>query len=393
MNTTTTICSIDLKETGAVLTWSDGFSSFYHYVWLRDCCYCSSCGDGFSSNRFLHPSDVPLDVKPREFEQITPTSLKIIWHQGDHESHYDVDWLRRHSYDDDSRKSRFREIKTWRAEISSCLPSVHYQDACQTDSLRLSLYRHLLDFGFVVVRGGPDTENGIESAAGLIGEINDSAYGKFFDLSPKSKIKTAGNTMFPVPPHTDEAFRYDPPGINVLHCIRPANQGGESVLVDGFQLGERLRETAPDAFALLAQQPQPYYRVARENGIDQRARAPIFVLNENNAIVGFRYHPRASAPFDVPSDLFPKVYAANKSLCELMFDPKNQARFRLENGDAVLFDNQRVLHARAAFDDVERKLKICSVSRERFHEKFRLLAHKLGYVEESEQILTAGVAG
>ena len=42
------------------------------------------------------------------------------------------------------------------------------------------------------------------------------AYGQIFDLAPKSKIRTMGNTTRPVPPHTDEPFRFGPPGIFVL---------------------------------------------------------------------------------------------------------------------------------------------------------------------------------
>ena len=74
-----------------------------------------------------------------------------------------------------------------------------------------------------------------------------------------------------------------------------------------------------------------------------------------------------------------------------MEDTKPGLNWRL--GRRVLFDNHRVMHARAGFDDENRKLRICSVSREQFHEQLRMLAFKLGYVEESQMILSAGVSG
>ena len=386
-------CTITQRNSGIDIRWSDGVAGFFHYVWLRDCCYCKSCGDSYSSNRYLHPNEVPLDIKPAQLEISKSNALIIVWENDHHKSVYDTQWLRQYGYSDNFRILRFHQPKLWDAKINGTIPNVEYTESVHCDHTRLELLRHLRDYGFVVVKRGPPNEKGIEAVAGLIGQIAESAYGKFFDLSPKSTHKTAGNTMFPVPPHTDEAYRGNPPGINILHCIHPAQSGGESILVDGFNLGEILRHSDPDKFELLVKQPQSYHRVVHHSNIDQRARGPVFTLDENGTIVGFRFHPRSAAPLDVPSDLFLSVYAANRRLCELMFDGRHQARFKLEAGEAVLFDNHRVMHARAGFDDENRKLRICSVSREQFHEQLRMLAFKLGYVEESQMILSAGVSG
>ena len=88
------------------------------------------------------------------------------------------------------------------------------------------------------------------------------------------------------------------------------------MLVDGFHIGEILRQSEPDAFALLANQPQPYHRIVRASDIDQRARAPVFTLDEYDQLTGFRFHPRSAAPLDVPRERFLDVYAANQKLCK-----------------------------------------------------------------------------
>ena len=320
-------------------------------------------------------------------------SLEILWNPDDHRSHYNLDWLRRHGYSQQALAQRIHRPTLWDGDIVNSLPSVDYEEVVAEAAERLTLYRNLRDFGFVVVKGGPASEDGLELVAGLLGMIAESAYGKFFELTPQSKLKTLGNTLSPVPPHTDEAFRHNPPGVNVLHCIRPAESGGESVLVDGFKLGEVLREKDSEAFNCLVQQSQPYHRIDHDNDIDQRTRGPVFVLDEYGEIIGFRFHTRAAAPFDVPAERFLNLYAANHALSKLMLDERYQARFRLEAGDAVMFDNQRVMHARMGFSDSYRKLKICNVSRESFHEQLRLSAARLGFIEESEQILSAGVSG
>ncbi len=384
---------LEQQNAGITLTWADNFSSFFHYVWLRDCCYCKICGDSYSSSRFLHPSDVALDITPESITVDDSNVLHISWKQDKHQSRYDLQWVRQHSYSDESRIKRFHRPVLWDAKITGSLPEVYYNNVADDLNQRMELFRKLRDFGFVVVRNGPNEEKGLEQVANLIGEIGESAYGKFFDLSPQSKPRTLGNTMSPVPPHTDEAYRHNPPGINVLHCIRAAESDGESVLVDGFNLGELLNKSDPEGFRLLTRQPQPYHRVVHGDNIDQRTRAPVFVVDEMDTIVGFRFHTRTAAPLDVSLDLFSRVYEANHKLSKLMLDENNQACFRLESGDTLMFDNHRVMHARKGFKDQNRKLKICNVSRESFHEQLRIMAFNLGYIEESQQILSSGVTG
>ena len=146
---------------------------------------------------------------------------------------------------------------------------------------------------------------------------------------------------------------------------------------------------------MLVEFPQPFNRVSLdcEHEINQCTRAPIYTLDESEAIVGFRFHTRSAGPLDVPADKFLDVYAANHRLSAMMLAAENQAEFLLGAGDAVLFDNQRVMHSRRGFSDPQRKLRICNVSREQFHERLRILAHRLGHEGESKMILAAGVNG
>ena len=230
----------------------------------------------------------------------------------------------------------------------------------------------------------------VQQVAELIGELGVSAYSRIFDLKPGSRIKTLGNTIRPVPPHTDEAFRYSPPGINVLGCVRPAQEGGDSILVDGFNLAEILRSSYPEAFDLLAGAAQSFHRI-HPGELDQRARQRIFALDDRGEVVGVRVHTRSAGPLDIDSGMVEDYYDAYRRLCQLMQMPDNQVRFRLESGDTVLFDNHRILHARQHFTDQARHLQICNVPRESFHEQYRLLANKLGHKKEADLILSGGM--
>jgi gamma-butyrobetaine dioxygenase len=118
----------------------------------------------------------------------------------------------------------------------------------------------------------------------------------------------------------------------------------------------------------------------------------MIVLDDRGEVVGIRFHTRSAGPLDLPADIVEPFYRAHRRLCELIFDPANQLRFQLRAGEAVLFDNHRVMHARAAFSDPQRHLQICNVDREIFHERLRLLASRLGYQAEADLVLAAGVS-
>lgn len=389
--TDTTLTRAAAISNGLTLTWSDGHVSFFHFVWLRDVCHCPLCGNCYDSNRLLLPSDVSMNVRPEEVAVGAGEKLVIRWAGDGHQSEYDADWLRRHCYDDESRNERRHVPILWDADICKSLPEVEYSDALQSDAGRLNLFRKLRDFGFVIVRNGPSEPGSVVEVAGMVGALGDAAYSKVFDLTPKSKIRTAGNSTRMVPPHTDEAFRLTPPGINVLSCVRPADDGGDTILVDGFHIANILRDENPVGFGLLAKYASTYVR-QHEGTLDQRARTRVIALDDGGQVSGIRLHTRASGPLDLPVKVVEPYYAAYRRLSELMMSPANQARLRLNAGDTAFFDNHRALHARTHFTDPERFLQICNVSREGFHENLRLLLQKLGHAYEADHFLPAGMA-
>ncbi len=378
-------------EAGLSLRWSDGHRSRFHALWLRDCCYCETCGDSYSSKRYVVPSDIPLDIEIESAEIDGRGRLRIVWRQDAHVSLYQPDWLRRHCYDESARQARFHQPLLWDQDLGAALPKVSFAAAQADEHACLELYRRLRDYGFVVVTDGPAEAGGIEAVAGLIGELGDSAYTRIFDLSPSSDVKTMGNTLNEVPPHTDEAFRYSPPGINILGCVRPAGDGGDSVLVDGFAVAAKLRATEPAMFDLLCRYQQTFNRI-HPGCLDQRNRQRMIERDDRGEIIGIRFHTRAAGPMDLPADIVKPYYAAHRRFCRMLLAAENQVSFRLQAGDSVLFDNHRVLHSRTAFRDPERFLQICNVARESFHQRLRLLADRLGFHAEADQVLAAGVS-
>ncbi|MFT5506434.1 MAG: gamma-butyrobetaine dioxygenase [Gammaproteobacteria bacterium] len=389
-NVDLTIVKVDQEVEGFRISWSNDEHSFFHFIWLRDGCYCETCGDTYSSKRYVVPHQFDLDDYPGEWQISSDGALTIVWESDKHRSVYRAGWLFDNRYDDAARERRFHLPILWDCSINSGLPESEFPIVQSSETALLDLYQKLLDYGFVVIRNGPAEKGGVEQVARLIGEMNESAYTQIFDLSPSSSVKTMGNTQQTVPPHTDEAFRYSPPGINILACIHPAETGGDSVLVDGFSIAGQLRSEDMQAFDLLCQYEQSFHRI-HSGALDQRARQRMIALDDRDEIVGVRVHTRAAGPLCLPSDLIRPYYAAHQAFCQRMMNSDNQARFRLESGDSVLFDNHRVLHSRNHFSDPTRFLQICNVSREEFHEQYRLLATRLGLHEAANRILPSGM--
>ena len=383
----TGVPTVETTADGIRIHWSEDHSSFYHFFWLRSACHCEPCGDSMTGHRRLQPSDVPVDIEPLSIDT-SADGLRLVWPPDEHTSHYDYQWLRDYAYDDPTREWHPR---LWDASLPIDEVS-HRLDAVTSDkSSELEFMRTLRDYGLAIVRSAESI--GIENMAGLIGRVAAAAYSPVFELKPQKTAHTLGNSMQIVPPHTDEAYLHTPTGILVLYCINPARDGGESILVDGFQIATRLREQDPDAFDVLCRVPQANHRIVPGEGLDHRTRNRALNIDENGNLVGFRFHPRSMAPIDVAGDLARQLHSANHQLSKLMFDESNQLCFQLEAGDAVFFDNHRVMHSRKAFTDPERHLQICNVSREEFHQKLRLALREQGCHDELRQKWPAGVSG
>ena len=102
-------------------------------------------------------------------------------------------------------------------------------------------------------------------------------YGAVFDVVAQKALPGGENlayTALPLSCHTDNPYRDPCPGVQLLHCIRPATcappgsssgsssqqraAGGLSLLVDGFEVAAAMRARDPAGFELLCRVPRPF---------------------------------------------------------------------------------------------------------------------------------------
>ena len=53
---------------------------------------------------------------------------------------------------------------------------------------------------------------------------------------------------------------------------------------------------------------------------------------------------------NTPAESVQKVYEAYYNINGMLRDPKYQLQYKLEEGDVLVFDNNRILHGRTSFD-------------------------------------------
>lgn len=145
-----------------------------------------------------------------------------------------------------------------------------------------------------------------------------------------------------------------------------------------------LRSTHPDDFALLTTTPVEFHYV--NDGHHLHRSHPTIELTSSGEISHINYSPPFQAPLALDT---PKAfYSALKRFADLLNDPANTYEYTLKEGDAVMFDNRRVLHARTAFSDKERAegdedgepnrwLKGCYLEADALLDRLRVLKTKL----------------
>ena len=150
--------------------------------------------------------------------------------------------------------------------------------------------------------------------------------------------------------HTDGY--YNPPWRRVrgmvLHCARPAAQGGENALLDHEIAYIRLRDENPRHIAALMQPDAMLIPANIENGVEIRPAqgGPVFSVDIHGEL-HMRYTARTrSIEWKQDADTQAAVLALERLLAE---DSPMIFRHRLAAGQGVICNN--VLHTRTAFED------------------------------------------
>jgi len=270
----------------------------FHYRWLRH--NCDRERHPLTGERTLCSSELPDGVRPRA-ARVEGDALRVTWEPDGHESAYPLAWLDAHAY---ARDRRDRPPPTDLAAVTVPAPEG------LTDAAVGALVGRVGAHGLGLLRRAParverpedETEALIERVCARGLRVVGTHFGRVEDLrtdnTTNQNTDQLGYTDAGIELHTDQPFLDAPPRYQLLQGVRPAD--------------------AP---------------VPRDDGRG-------FMV---------RYSYFTTAPFARPFDEMEAWYRAWDRFARLVRDPSNQYRFALAPGDALLYDNHRVLHARTAF--------------------------------------------
>ncbi|MET3581639.1 alpha-ketoglutarate-dependent taurine dioxygenase [Mesorhizobium robiniae] len=354
--------------------------------WLRLACECAICGDTASGKRWLTPADVAPGIRIASIE--ASDEIVVVWEDG-HVSRYGSGFLANHA-GSDRGAARFQP-ELWSSDLGGRLGRFAFDAVVEDDEMLFGSLRALRNHGIAMLTGVPAEAEATMRVAGRYGPIRETSYGKVFDLVSRPDARVAGETARAQIPHTDEPFRYSPPGFIFFHAIKTgAGTGGTSLMVDGFHVAELMRTGAPELFELLTRHGVTFHREHAGEAFFS-AEAHVISLDAAGQVTGIRYNDRCLAPQTAPEGRIEALIEALAELTRLICDPQNQFQHQLQPGEVLVFDNQRVMHGRSTFDPTlaVRHLRSCNIDRDGVHSAFRTLARRFA-PEEAETVLYQG---
>ncbi|XP_065882771.1 gamma-butyrobetaine dioxygenase-like isoform X4 [Dysidea avara] len=219
-----------------------------------------------------------------------------------------------------------------------------------------------------------------------IGRIQETLYGKVFELLVKDNPATIANTGEGLPLHMDLLYYKSPPGLSLLHCLRYDDSviGGESLLLDCYPILEDLKNNYPEQFHTLTRVPATFQSI-HHTGVPPThfiRRVPHVVLGHHEEIVAVNWCPIAEGALQVsPVDVEP-YYQAYLLLAKLFNTSERLLKFRLLPGQLISFNNRRILHGRNSFHSKERggvrHFEGLFINVDESNSQFHLLNNKFG---------------
>ena len=329
----------------------DGAPRRFHALWLRDNAQDGATRSPGNGQRLITLLDIPRETRIAEADW-AEGGLSLRFAPEDKRVVFDPHWLLTHAYDRPAPAAAGwtgAHVARWDAGLAGALPMETY-DAVRTDrGARLRWLGAVRRHGVALMTQAPTTSGAVCDVAGLFGHVRETNYGRWFDVRAEVDPNNLAFTNLGLQAHTDNPYRDPAPTLQILACLENTVEGGESLVVDGFMVAERLRARSPRGFDLLARYCARYEYTGAK-GVRLRSKRPIIELGPDGELIAIRFNNRSAAAFtDIPYDDMADYYAAYRQMAELVEDPALAVSFKLAPGDLFIVDNLRVLHARKAF--------------------------------------------
>ncbi len=343
-----------------LLSPKNGASLRFHSTWLRDNALDTKTRDNNNGQRLITVSDVPvktyiksasLNKKSKEITiNFLPKKKQVI---------FSTNWLKNNAYDKKQVGSKVwinPDLKIWSKNTLKHIPIINYKTAKSNKKLLINWLKSLNSFGFAKITGCEKKTGTVIKVAKLFGYVRETNYGKYFDVKSKTNAINLAYTNHGLQAHTDNPYRNPVPTIQILHCIKNSTKGGETKVIDGFNAALHLKKKNKKYFDLLSKYCSRF-EFKRKKNIHLKSRFPMIKLSPDRELIAIHFNNRSIAPLtDVPYNDMLNYYKAYRKFSKIIDDPKMAIKFKLKEGDCIIVDNTRVLHARTAYSGTGSRL-------------------------------------
>ena len=243
---------------------------------------------------------------------------------------------------------------TWGAELGQ-VPEFDWEEVRERDSADQARWLYtVVQTGVAILRNVPVQANYLSEIVGVFGRIRPNRTGLIFDVEMTSQPSNLAFTAKGLSLHTDNPYRNPVPGLQLLHCLRSALCGGESIVADGFYAAQILLEESPRDFELLTRIPVTFRYRSEDVWFEHSA--PVIELDINQHVAQIRFNNRSlNLPIMSPVDA-DAFCAALAHFDEILARDNVSMKFKMMAGDVFLCDNRRILHGRTEFATSDRRL-------------------------------------
>ncbi len=373
---------------------------------LRDSCTCPLCKDPSSTQKTFQTTDIPPNIEADSVEALEDRGVKITWKNDipgfgpDHVSTFSKGWLHAHLSPRSMAVARFEPLqyRIWHKErITRELESIKYKDYMKDDKILHRALLFLNTHGLLILKGVPESETAVEDIASRMGKLRDTFYGRTWDVKSVPEAKNVAYTHQYLGLHMDLLYMANPPGFQLLHCLKNTCEGGSSLFADAFQAAYQLSRR--DFNSLCGFKVAYQYKNAGEHYyfshrvIEEKQYAVDTPYGMRKAITQVNWSPPFQADLATAQEqhyLFPQVLLSLRAFAKNVEAPENLYEYKMQEGDCVIFNNRRVLHGRREFDATggERWLKGAYVDTDVFMSRWRVLNEKF---EEHGQKIYQGL--
>ncbi|KAM3919980.1 gamma-butyrobetaine dioxygenase [Leptodactylus fuscus] len=364
--------------------WEDGGRSLYPYVWLRDNCQCPHCFLHSAKARKLPIENLDVNTGLSHLNLTDTNKVSITW-PDNHQSEFDAQWLKKRCFSKESRAEMQEELfvqehQYWGSDLK--IPTMSYEDVLKCDQTALQWLCTLREMGIVLLEGAPVKQGELVRLGRRIGYMRHTFYGYTWQVQDKIDANNVAYTSGKLSLHTDYPALQYPPGVQFLHCLKQAESGGESEVVDGFNVCNKLRKQNPAAYDILTSTEIDF----TDTGVDYcdfslQSKQQIIELDPSGELLRINFNNATrDSVLNVPPEKVQPFYSALKEFVDLMNQPENTFYYKMRPGQVVTFDNWRILHGRKSYEsggEVSRHLEGSYLDWDVVMSRLRALKRKL----------------